>query len=239
VRLLSKRDFSGRATFYDVGLGACGNTNVASDYIVALNTPQYGSSYPSPNCGKSITISYNGKTAVATIQDQCPGCGYGDLDLSRGLFDHFASEDLGTFQMTWWYNDGSSDSTTTSQTPTSTYVAPTTSSNTPTTTTSTTPTSTYVAPTTSSSTVPASSSNDGSSIVSISTSASSTVASATASLIPDTVIQTNGTSIDGNSTTTSNTPQPTYADPSYGNLVLFNQAVIYMGNIVVVGAGGA
>ena len=64
--------------------------SVASDWIVAQNSAQFGSSYPSPNCGKSITISYNGVTGVATIADECPSCGYGDLDMSRGLFDHFA-----------------------------------------------------------------------------------------------------------------------------------------------------
>lgn len=64
--------------------------SVRSDWIVAQNSAQFGSSYPSPNCGKSITISYGGVTAVATIQDECPSCGYGSLDMSRGLFDHFA-----------------------------------------------------------------------------------------------------------------------------------------------------
>ena len=40
---LEKRaSYSGRATFYDVGLGACGGYNVASDYIVAQNSQQYG-----------------------------------------------------------------------------------------------------------------------------------------------------------------------------------------------------
>jgi predicted RNA-binding Zn-ribbon protein involved in translation (DUF1610 family) len=66
------------------------NISVESDYIVALNTAQYGSGYPGPNCGRSITISYGGKTAQATIMDQCPSCGYGDLDLSRSLFNHFS-----------------------------------------------------------------------------------------------------------------------------------------------------
>ena len=88
---LAKRDtYGGRATFYDVGLGACGWNNVASDYIVAQNSAQFGSSYPSPNCGKYITISYNGITATAEIADECPTCDYGSLDFSRGLFDHFA-----------------------------------------------------------------------------------------------------------------------------------------------------
>jgi hypothetical protein len=65
-------------------------SSVESDYIVALNSAQYGGGYPGPNCGRSITISYGGKTAVATIMDQCPSCGFGDLDLSRSLFNHFS-----------------------------------------------------------------------------------------------------------------------------------------------------
>jgi hypothetical protein len=34
---LSKRAFQGRGTFYDVGLGACGQYSVASDFMVALS----------------------------------------------------------------------------------------------------------------------------------------------------------------------------------------------------------
>ncbi|ORY33786.1 RlpA-like double-psi beta-barrel-protein domain-containing protein-containing protein [Naematelia encephala] len=264
---IQKRSFSGRATFYDVGLGACGGYNVASDWIVAENSDQYGGGYPGPNCGRSITISYNGKTAVATIQDECPTCDYGGLDMSRGLFDHFASEDLGEFQMTWWYNDDNSSPTTTTQQPTSTYVAPTstytpptstytpptstyvapTSTYTPPTSTYTPPTSTYVAPTTTSSTViPTSTTSSLMSSTTASLSASIT-SSTTASFLPDAVIST---SADGSNATATATgtdsasdPESTSttdsdANPALGNLVMFNQAVAYLGHIVVVGAGG-
>jgi hypothetical protein len=37
---------------------------------VALNVEQYGSGYPGPQCFKSITIQYGGKTAQATIMDE-------------------------------------------------------------------------------------------------------------------------------------------------------------------------
>lgn len=140
VDLVKRQSFSGRATFYDVGLGACGGYNVASDFIVALNAPQYGGGYPGPNCGRALTISYGGKTATATVRDQCPGCAYGSLDLSRGLFNYFASEDVGVFQMSWSWADGSGGgnsqpeptteapkpSPTPSPTPTSTYTPPST-----------------------------------------------------------------------------------------------------------------
>lgn len=57
-----KRGFGGRATFYATGLGACGDWNNDSDFIVALNSAQYGGGYPGPECGKQIQIS--GKSTV-------------------------------------------------------------------------------------------------------------------------------------------------------------------------------
>lgn len=99
--------FQGRATFFYVGLGACGQYSQPSDFMVALNTDQYGDGYPGPQCFKYITITYNGVTQVAQILDECPSCDYGGLDMSQGLFDTFADPSVGEFQMTWWFNDGS------------------------------------------------------------------------------------------------------------------------------------
>ncbi|KAF4615363.1 hypothetical protein D9613_003263 [Agrocybe pediades] len=148
---LAKRYSNTRWTFYDVGLGACGIVNVPSDFIVALNGQQFGSGYPGPNCFKQIKLSYGGKTAVATITDMCPGCPYGGLDLSRGLFKHFASEDLGVLSGEWSFVDGSGGSSDPKPTTTTkaAVVKPTTTS-----TKKADPTTTkqYVAPTTTSST---------------------------------------------------------------------------------------
>ncbi|KAL0071555.1 hypothetical protein AAF712_001412 [Marasmius tenuissimus] len=104
---ISKRAFGGRLTYYQTGLGACGGYNNPSDFIVALNTAQYGGGYPGPNCGKHITISYGGKTHDATIVDECPTCDHGDLDLSQSLFEFFAPTSVGVLQAEWWFNDGS------------------------------------------------------------------------------------------------------------------------------------
>ncbi|RDB24076.1 Allergen Asp f 7 [Hypsizygus marmoreus] len=106
---LHKRFSQSKWSFYDVGLGACGEYNVESEFIVALNTPQYGGGYPGPNCFKTITMTYNGKTAQATIMDQCPGCPFGGLDLSRSLFRHFAAESVGIIYGSWSFNGGSGD----------------------------------------------------------------------------------------------------------------------------------
>ncbi|KAJ8521000.1 hypothetical protein ONZ45_g2230 [Pleurotus djamor] len=102
--------FSGtRWTWYDVGLGACGKYNVPSDFIVALNSAQYGGGYPGPQCFKSITLSFGGKTANAVIMDECPSCPYGGLDLSKSLFQHFADLGVGVLSGEWHFNDGSSE----------------------------------------------------------------------------------------------------------------------------------
>ncbi|EGG09870.1 Non-catalytic module family EXPN [Melampsora larici-populina 98AG31] len=101
---LNKRgdSYHGRATFYATGLGSCGDTNTDSDYIVALNQAQYDSSW----CGKTITISYGGKSCQATVKDLCPGCPPGGLDMSPSLFKFFASEDVGVFYMSWSVGGG-------------------------------------------------------------------------------------------------------------------------------------
>ncbi|KAG8973893.1 hypothetical protein FRC05_008115 [Tulasnella sp. 425] len=108
---LHQKRFSGRATWYDVGLGACGDYNGPSDYIVALNSNQLDTSvYPPVQCGRKVRISYQGKSAVATIKDECPGCPFGALDMSKGLFQHFTDLGTGEFTMNWDYVGSGDDS---------------------------------------------------------------------------------------------------------------------------------
>ncbi|KAG1750083.1 hypothetical protein EDB19DRAFT_83708 [Suillus lakei] len=109
---IHKRAFNNaRFTFYDVGLGACGQHSSPGDFAVALNVAQYGQGHPGPQCFKSITISYGGKTAQATIMDECTGCPYGGLDFSTGLFSYFASENDDVLYGSWWFNEGTSEPT--------------------------------------------------------------------------------------------------------------------------------
>ncbi|MCO5565433.1 hypothetical protein L7F22_019106 [Adiantum nelumboides] len=108
---VQKRSTSGRATFYDVGMGNCGWSSSSNEYVVALNTAQYGStSQVSGACGQTITINYNGKSAQAKIVDSCPTCPYGALDLSTGLFSYLTNGNmgLGEIQMNWSWGSGSS-----------------------------------------------------------------------------------------------------------------------------------
>ncbi|KNZ74866.1 hypothetical protein J132_05864 [Termitomyces sp. J132] len=117
---LEKRDHSGKvsaipayseisscwphsqAVWFNVGLGSCGQTNVDSDYIVALNPKTYAGG---AHCGKKIRITdkATGVSAIATVRDTCPGCGTGDLGtyMSPSLFSHFESLDKGTFKVEW------------------------------------------------------------------------------------------------------------------------------------------
>ncbi|KAH9884864.1 barwin-like endoglucanase [Xylariomycetidae sp. FL2044] len=98
--------FSGDMTYYAPGLGACGEMNTASDAIVAVAPAQYGSD-ANPNnaavCGEMIRISYNGKTATATVRDKCPECASGSIDVSPALFTQLAAEAQGRVQVTWEY----------------------------------------------------------------------------------------------------------------------------------------
>ncbi|CED83696.1 RlpA-like double-psi beta-barrel domain [Phaffia rhodozyma] len=109
-----------RFTYYDtsVGLGACGNWNANSAYTVALNSADYaawGGGYPSAACGQQIWVSYGGNTVSATIQDECPTCSSGELDLSEGLFGALASMDLGVIYGSWGYSSSGAAAATTTK----------------------------------------------------------------------------------------------------------------------------
>ncbi|EJD05980.1 uncharacterized protein FOMMEDRAFT_26766 [Fomitiporia mediterranea MF3/22] len=99
----SQRDGqNSRFTFYEAGQGACGGWNSGSDYIVALNDQQWDNG---AHCWKMVTLSYGGQTTEAQIVDMCPGCPFGALDLTQGLFIHFAGLDVGEIYGDWWFVD--------------------------------------------------------------------------------------------------------------------------------------
>ncbi|KXN82564.1 hypothetical protein AN958_02415 [Leucoagaricus sp. SymC.cos] len=108
---LHKRFSGARWTFYDVGgaAGACGQVNSPNQHIVALNSAQYGGGYPGPHCFKQIVMKIGDKQTTATITDECPGCPYGGLDLTRGLFEFFA--DLGVGVLTGECHSSSASTT--------------------------------------------------------------------------------------------------------------------------------
>jgi len=102
--------FSGTATYFYTGLGACGWWSADTDVVVALqdkvfdNYPGASSSiWPNPVCGHKIKVNYQGKSIVATVVDRCAGCGLYQVDLSPGAFGMLAPLEIGylTQGLTW------------------------------------------------------------------------------------------------------------------------------------------
>ncbi|KAF8310644.1 hypothetical protein DL93DRAFT_2084205 [Clavulina sp. PMI_390] len=90
----------GQGTYYYPGMGACGWHNKNTDMIVAISTPLFKGKH----CGKTITITANGKTHTAEVVDECPDCATNSLDMSPSLFKVFAPESAGVISMKWKFN---------------------------------------------------------------------------------------------------------------------------------------
>ncbi|OAV89517.1 hypothetical protein PTTG_04128 [Puccinia triticina 1-1 BBBD Race 1] len=97
-----ERRFSGHATYFAPGTGACGDTNSQSDFIVAMNQAQYEGGSP---CHKTVSIKNEatGKTVQAKVTDECPGCGFGSLDLSPSAFQAIGNMEQGVLPISWQF----------------------------------------------------------------------------------------------------------------------------------------
>ncbi|KAF8864986.1 hypothetical protein BDZ45DRAFT_581164, partial [Acephala macrosclerotiorum] len=97
---------TGDITYYTAGLGACGTTNDGdTEKVVALPYGLMGTqSNGNPYCGKTITISYQGKTTTATVVDKCMGCLGDSIDLSNAAFLELAELAVGRASAQWWFN---------------------------------------------------------------------------------------------------------------------------------------
>jgi expansin (peptidoglycan-binding protein) len=100
--------YSGTATYFipeDQGgsTGACGPQEDVNSNIVAINAPQYGSmSGVSDWCGQEIEISGPAGTTTAVVNDACPECAYGSLDLTPAVYDQVVGDfDAGEADITW------------------------------------------------------------------------------------------------------------------------------------------
>ena len=91
---------------------ACGSYSNPADNVVALNIGLYGNpNAQSSWCGRQLTITAGGVTETATVVDCCPTCpGNGDLDMSKALFQKFASLSQGVVSISWNTGGGSSSS---------------------------------------------------------------------------------------------------------------------------------
>ncbi|KAF9929170.1 hypothetical protein BGZ65_005918 [Modicella reniformis] len=90
-------NFKGRATYYNPdGKGSCGD-ELSNNMVAALN----GSQMKKDICGKSIKVTYEGKSVVVKVLDTCPGCPKGAVDLSEAAFKQLADLDKGVIQVAW------------------------------------------------------------------------------------------------------------------------------------------
>ncbi len=103
--------YSGTAFYYHVGLGNCGWVNSAHESVIGINTPQFQANGGTPAgggpCGRHVRITnkQTGNTQQAKTVDSCPGCSWGDLDLSESLFSSRNNGNLaaGIFPITWHF----------------------------------------------------------------------------------------------------------------------------------------
>ncbi|MGW4817078.1 RlpA-like double-psi beta-barrel domain-containing protein [Kitasatospora cineracea] len=93
--------YTGMASFYSTGLGACGVVVKDSDLAVALSPDMFGSGAPGPRCGAVLAITYKGRTVNATVADRAAALRGADIDLSPAAFSALGSVDEGRIQVTW------------------------------------------------------------------------------------------------------------------------------------------
>lgn len=97
-------EFSGEGTYYDVGLGSCGDVNSNGEMVAALNAPQMQNG-PNPNhnptCGRKAVVHGPLGSVTVTIVDTCPPCKWGDVDLSPSAFDKIAKREQGRVPISW------------------------------------------------------------------------------------------------------------------------------------------
>ncbi|KAI1005014.1 hypothetical protein K3495_g3208 [Podosphaera aphanis] len=97
--------FVAQASWYNTGLGACGQTSNDEQMVVALPF-----SIADSNCLRSITVknpSYpNFPSVIATVVDKCMNCANMDLDVSPAVFKALNAGDLGAgrIHIEWNYN---------------------------------------------------------------------------------------------------------------------------------------
>ncbi|KAI8356432.1 RlpA-like double-psi beta-barrel-protein domain-containing protein-containing protein [Mortierella sp. GBAus27b] len=78
--------------------------NSVTDFIVALNKPDFGS-FPrassSPACGQCLQVTGPKGTIQVQVVDMCPGCKSGSLDFTPGAFSKIADLDQGRVPISW------------------------------------------------------------------------------------------------------------------------------------------
>lgn len=101
----------GDITHYDTDAahktpGACGwvNDGAVEDVIALPHVMMGEQSNGNPFCGKTVTVSLDGKTATAKVVDKCMGCEGQSIDLSDHLFGQLGNPAIGRTKAQWWFN---------------------------------------------------------------------------------------------------------------------------------------
>ncbi|KAJ5712772.1 hypothetical protein N7493_009240 [Penicillium malachiteum] len=95
----------GQMTYYDTATSwsapsACDTTN---DGLTELVLALPHGIMTNDDCGKTVTIEYNGVTKQGTVVDKCMGCDDSSIDLSQALFEVFDSLSAGRLYGAKWY----------------------------------------------------------------------------------------------------------------------------------------
>jgi len=99
--------FQGDGTYYEIGLGACGQVNNDQEDVAALPWSMFDPATPNgnpnanKNCFRHANVTYGDKWVVVKIVDRCAGCNRGDLDLSPGAFCKLAPLSAGRINITY------------------------------------------------------------------------------------------------------------------------------------------
>ncbi|KAI9318486.1 RlpA-like double-psi beta-barrel-protein domain-containing protein-containing protein [Dichotomocladium elegans] len=108
VRLEKRKAYHGTGTWFipatEGGVyGACGPKEGNKSMIVAMNAKQYGNmNRKSKWCGRKLRVKGPNGSATVTVNDACPGCDYGDLDLTPAVFKKVVGDfDIGVGSITW------------------------------------------------------------------------------------------------------------------------------------------
>jgi len=101
----------GDGTFYQPGLGACGEVNNENELVAAVPFGLWGAvpgfNSPNPNnnpiCGHMIDVFYNNKSVRVKVVDECMGCYINtSLDMSPAAFNMIADPAIGRIHDIQW-----------------------------------------------------------------------------------------------------------------------------------------
>jgi expansin len=92
--------FAGEGTYYGYsGGGNCSFPNPSTPvYTGAMNQNQYAGSL---TCGTCVAVTGERGTLVVSIEDRCPECSFGDIDLSTLAFEKIADPIKGRVPISW------------------------------------------------------------------------------------------------------------------------------------------